>query len=179
MADFECHKRPATQNTGIQSFNWRQWIYIPTISGIRQGALVLWRGATRRIQRQLTYSRTQVFYRVRVQAVVSRDSLYILASTACEPRFSRIAGPNALRSGNTHPVLTANVTLRSAAPSGLGTDGYYWGSQYWADFVVADWVWARSQHRQPSNRATFDGVIQLGGDTQPKIVSNWLDYKTF
>jgi hypothetical protein len=41
------------------------------------------------------------------------------------------------------PVLTANVTLRSAAPIvDLGYDAYYWGGQYFADFVVADWVGA-------------------------------------
>lgn len=43
----------------------------------------------------------------------------------------------------TVPVVTANVTLRSAAPivnSANAYDLYWWGSRYWADAVIADWV---------------------------------------
>jgi spermidine dehydrogenase len=52
------------------------------------------------------------------------------------------------------PVVIANVTLRRAAPLvdlGLGYNQYWWGSKYWADFVVADWV---GPNRLDGNRST-------------------------
>ena len=58
------------------------------------------------------------------------------------------------------PVVMANVTLRRAAPLvdlGLGFNNYWWGSQYWVDFVIADWV--TSQRHDP-NRST---VLTLYG----------------
>jgi hypothetical protein len=58
-------------------------------------------------------------------------------------------------------VVTANVTIRSAAPVvDLGYDAYYWGSQYFADFVVADWV--GPNHTNP-NRQTV--LTFYGGNT--------------
>ena len=52
------------------------------------------------------------------------------------------------------PVLVANVTIRSAAPvEDLGYDAYYWGSQYWADFVIADWVTSNRSNPHPADRA--------------------------
>jgi hypothetical protein len=51
------------------------------------------------------------------------------------------------------PVVIANVTLRRAAPLvdlGLGYNQYWWGSKYWADFVVADWVTSRRFDRDRS-----------------------------
>jgi hypothetical protein len=59
------------------------------------------------------------------------------------------------------PVVTANVTIRSAAPVvDLGYDGYYWGSKYWADFVVADWA---GPNRTNPNRQTV--LTFYGGNT--------------
>ncbi len=59
------------------------------------------------------------------------------------------------------PVVTANVTIRSAAPVvDLGYDAYYWGGQYFADFVIADWVGA---DRLDPNRQTV--LTFYGGNT--------------
>lgn len=60
------------------------------------------------------------------------------------------------------PVVIANVTLRTAAPVvdlGLGYNQYWWGSRYWADFVVSDWVNpARRFDRERSTVLTFYGA---------------------
>jgi hypothetical protein len=64
------------------------------------------------------------------------------------------------------PVVVANVALRSAAPIvDLGYDGYYWGSQYFADFVVADWMSATgpNPNRLNPNRETV--LTFYGGNT--------------
>jgi spermidine dehydrogenase len=56
------------------------------------------------------------------------------------------------------PVVTANVTLRRAAPLidlGLGYQCYWWGSKHWADFVVADWTSARRHNRERPTVLTF------------------------
>jgi hypothetical protein len=58
------------------------------------------------------------------------------------------------------PVMIANVTLESAAPLvdlGLGYNQYYWGSQYWADFVTADWVSDQRYNRDRQTVLTFYG----------------------
>jgi spermidine dehydrogenase len=60
------------------------------------------------------------------------------------------------------PVVIANVTLRRAAPLvdlGLGYNEYWWGSKYWGDFVIADWVnAARRFDRDRSTVLTFYGA---------------------
>jgi hypothetical protein len=58
------------------------------------------------------------------------------------------------------PVVTANVTLRRAAPLvdlGLGYQCYWWGSEHRADFVVADWTSASRHDRKRSTVLTFYG----------------------
>ena len=58
------------------------------------------------------------------------------------------------------PVVCANVTLRNAAPLvdlGLGYNQYWWGSKYWADFVIADWVGPRRLDRNRSTVLSFYG----------------------
>lgn len=59
------------------------------------------------------------------------------------------------------PVVIANVTLKKAAPLvdlGLGYNQYWWGSKYWADFVVADWVTGRRADSERSTVLTFYGA---------------------
>jgi hypothetical protein len=66
---------------------------------------------------------------------------------------------------NTVPVVVANVALRSAAPLaelGLGYSQAWWGSRYWANFSVADWV---TDRRKTSNRPTV--LTFFGGNTAP------------
>jgi hypothetical protein len=63
------------------------------------------------------------------------------------------------------PVLTANVVLRRASSLvdlGLGYNNYWWGSQYWADFVIADWV---TPQRDDPERPTV--LTVYGANTQP------------
>lgn len=66
---------------------------------------------------------------------------------------------------NTVPVVVANVAVRSAAPFvelGLGYNQYWWGSRYWADFVIADWT---TPDRVSADRPTV--LTFLGGNMAP------------
>jgi hypothetical protein len=66
------------------------------------------------------------------------------------------------------PVVTANVTIRSAAPVvDLGYDAYYWGGQYFADFVVADWVGPNRSDPTRTTVLTFYGGNTLSVADQP------------
>jgi phytoene dehydrogenase-like protein len=62
---------------------------------------------------------------------------------------------------NTVPVVIANVAIRSARPLhelGLGYSQAWWGSRYWANFVVADWVTDRREDRDRQTVLTFYGA---------------------
>jgi len=75
------------------------------------------------------------------------------ARTACAQLLSA-SQADAFDQVTLSPVLVANVTIRSAAPvEDLGYDAYYWGSQYWADFVIADWVTSNRSNPHPADRA--------------------------
>jgi spermidine dehydrogenase len=66
---------------------------------------------------------------------------------------------------NTVPVVVANVALRSAAPLlelGLGFSQAWWGSRYWANFSVADWV---TDRRDKADRPTV--LTFYGGNSAP------------
>jgi spermidine dehydrogenase len=66
---------------------------------------------------------------------------------------------------NTVPVVIANVALRSAAPLvelGLGYSQAWWGSRYWANFGVADWI---TDRRNDPDRATV--LTFFGGNRAP------------
>lgn len=63
------------------------------------------------------------------------------------------------------PVVVANVALRSAKPLvdlGLGFNQYWWGSQFWADFTIADWA---GPERLDPNRETV--LTFFGGNLTP------------
>jgi len=166
MADSECHKR---QQRGRKYWEihstWRQWT-IPTNNvRIRQGALVL-RGDTTNSNASVTYFKDGKFYRAAAKAVIFAGQSHT-ARTACEHLLSA-SQANAFDQVTLSPVLTANVTLRSAAPIvDLGYDGYYWGSQYWADFVVADWVGPNRSNANRQTVLTFYGGIQRRSKTNP------------
>jgi len=116
---------------------------------IRQGSLVL-RGDTTNSNASVIYFKDGKFYRATAKTVIFAGQSHT-ARTACEHLLSA-SQANAFEQVTLSPVLTANVTVRSAAPIvDLGYDGYYWGSQYWADFVVADWV---GPNRSNANRQT-------------------------
>jgi spermidine dehydrogenase len=63
---------------------------------------------------------------------------------------------------NTVPVVIANVAVRSAAPFhdlGLGYSWAWWGSRYWANLGVADWIIPerRSDPDRPTVLTFFGG----------------------
>ena len=65
------------------------------------------------------------------------------------------------------PVAVSNVAVRSAAPfvdAGLGYNEYWWGSKYWADFVIADWVTANRRRRDRPTVLTFFGGNTAAAD---------------
>lgn len=79
--------------------------------------------------------------------------------------FGDAARHAAFAAMNTVPVVVANVGLRRAAPLvdlGLGYNQYYWGSRFFADFVIADWT---SPRRTDPDRPTV--LTFLGGNTAP------------
>lgn len=122
---------------------------------IRQGAMVL-RGDTCSSNANVIYFRGGQFHRATAKAVIFAGQSHT-ARTACAQLLST-SQANAFDEVTLSPVVTANVTIRSAAPVvDLGYDGYYWGSQYWADFVVADWVGANRNNPNRQTVLTFYG----------------------
>jgi hypothetical protein len=68
------------------------------------------------------------------------------------------------------PVVIANVALRHAAPLaklGLGYNQYYWGSKYWADFVVADWTTSKRSDPDRPTVLTFYGANEHAPELMP------------
>ena len=99
---------------------------------VRQGAMVL-RADTSTQTASVDYFRHGRFYRAVAQAVILAGQghtahclvEHLIDSTRLDAwlRFKLV------------PVVTANVTLRRAAPIvdlGLGYNNYWWGSTYWA-----------------------------------------------
>jgi spermidine dehydrogenase len=71
---------------------------------------------------------------------------------------------------NTVPVVIANVALRSAAPFhelGLGYSQAWWGSRYWANLVVADWVTERRNEPDRPTVLTFFGGNRAAPEELP------------
>jgi len=132
---------------------------------IRQGAMVL-RGDTSSTNASVVYFLNRQFYRATAKAVIFAGQSHT-ARTACAQLFSA-SQADALDQVTLSPVLTANVTIRSAAPIvDLGYDAYYWGSQYWADFVVADWVGPNRNDATRQTVLTFYGGNTASVEDQP------------
>jgi len=132
---------------------------------VRQGAMVL-RGDTTNTNGSVVYFLNGQFYRATAKAVIFAGQSHT-ARTACEHLLST-SQHDAMDQVTLSPVVTANVTIRSAAPVvDLGYDGYYWGSQYWADFVVADWVGPNRTNPNRQTVLTFYGGNTASVDDQP------------
>ena len=74
---------------------------------------------------------------------------------------------------NTVPVAIANVALRSAKPLhqlGLGYSQAWWGSKYWANFGVADWVTDRRNNPDRPTVLTFFGGNRASPEELPSGV---------
>ena len=132
---------------------------------IRQGAMVL-RGDTNNSSASVIYFSQGQFYQATAKAVIFAGQSHT-ARTACEQLFSA-SQANALDQVTLSPVVTANVTIRRAAPVvDLGYDGYYWGGQYFADFVVADWVGPNRNNPARQTVLTFYGGNTASVEDQP------------
>ena len=118
---------------------------------IRQRAMVV-RGDTTNTNASVVYFSNGQFYRATAKAVIFAGQSHT-ARTACAQLLSA-SQEDAFDQVTLSPALVANVTIRSAAPVvDLGYDAYYWGSQYWADFVIADWVTSNRSNPHPADRA--------------------------
>ncbi len=72
---------------------------------------------------------------------------------------------------NTVPVVIANVALRSAAPLlelNLGYSLAWWGSRYWANLGVADWVTPQRDNPDRPTVLTFFGGNRASPDELPE-----------
>lgn len=132
---------------------------------IRQGAMVL-RGDTNNSSASVIYFSKGQFHQATAKAVIFAGQSHT-ARTACAQLFSA-SQANALDQVTLSPVVTANVTIRTAAPVvDLGYDSYYWGGQYFADFVVADWVGPNRNDPTRETVLTFYGGNTASVEDQP------------
>jgi spermidine dehydrogenase len=132
---------------------------------IRQGAMVV-RGDTSSTNASVIYFSNGQFFQATAKAVIFAGQSHT-ARTACAQLLSS-SQADAFDQVTLSPVLTANVTLRSAAPIvDLGYDAYYWGGQYFADFVVADWVGASRSDPARETVLTFYGGNTASVEDQP------------
>jgi len=132
---------------------------------IRQGAMVL-RGDTTSSSASVVYFLNGQFYRATAKAVIFAGQSHT-ARTACAQLLSA-SQANAFDQVTLSPVVTANVTIRSAAPVvDLGYDAYYWGGQIFADFVIADWVGPNRSNPNRQTVLTFYGGNTLSVADQP------------
>jgi len=132
---------------------------------IRQGAMVV-RGDTSSTNASVIYFSNGQFFQATAKAVIFAGQSHT-ARTACAQLLSS-SQADAFDQVTLSPVLTANVTLRRAAPIvDLGYDAYYWGGQYFADFVVADWVGANRSDPARQTVLTFYGGNTASVEDQP------------
>jgi hypothetical protein len=65
---------------------------------------------------------------------------------------------------NTVPAVTANVAVRNMAPFlelGLGYSAYFWGSEHWSNFIVADWSTDKRLNPNRASVLTFYGAVRV------------------
>jgi len=113
----------------------------------------------------VVYHKGGRFHRAKARAIVlatgSQSAQHLVAHLLDERRRA------AWRRFNTVPVVVANVAVRSAAPfvdAGLGYNEYWWGSKYWADFVIADWATPNRRRRNRPTVLTFFAGNTAGPD---------------
>ncbi len=131
---------------------------------IRQNALVLRGENPTSSTASVVYYSNGNFYRATAKAVIFAGQSHT-ARTACAQLLSSSQAA-AFDQVTLSPVVVANVAINSAAPVvDLGYDGYYWGGQYFADFVVADWMGLTgpNPNRLNPNRQTV--LTFYGGNT--------------
>lgn len=104
-------------------------------------------------QTNVIYPRGGQFHRVRAKAVVvagqSHSARHLVEQLADQKR------KDAWKEFHQVPVVVANVVVKSSTPfmdAGCGYNQYWWGSKYWADFVMADWA---TPNRKKKDRPTL------------------------
>ncbi len=135
---------------------------------LRQNAIVL-RADTSSNNASVVYFRNGQFYRVTGKAVIIA-SQYHSAHRIVEHLINQTT-LNAWLQFRVVPVVTANVTLRTASALtrlGLGYNNYWWGSDYWADFAIADWVTPNRNNPNRSTVLTFYGGNLAEPDEMPE-----------
>jgi hypothetical protein len=134
---------------------------------LRQTAMVL-RADTGPHGAGVIYFRDGRFWRARARAVVLAGQGYTAHHVV-----SHLLTPERLAAWESitlAPGLTANVTLRRAAPLvdlGLGFNQYWWGSRTWADFLVADWITPRRFDRERPMVLTFYSANERPPEEMP------------
>jgi spermidine dehydrogenase len=110
------------------------------------------------------YCKDGKFYRCRARSVVlagqAHTAQHVVEHLLDAPR------KKAWTETKMVPVIVANVAIKSAAPlvdAGFGYNQYWWGSKYWADFVIADW--AMPELRKKRDRPTV--LTFFGGNWAP------------
>ncbi len=140
---------------------------------LRQGAMAV-RADTSDKNAQVVYLHNGTFYRATAQSVILAGQ----AHTARHLVSHLLQGSkqlDALGAFIQVPVVVANVALKNAKALvnlQLGYDEYFWGSKYWADFVIADWVLPQ---RSDPNRQTV--LTFYGGNTAPPAQMGLERYK--
>ena len=125
---------------------------------IRQDSVVV-----RADEDSVVYHHGGGFHRAKGRAIVlaggSHTSQHLVAHLSDDARR------NAWHTWHTVPVIVANVAVRTAAPfvdAGCGYNQYWWGSGYWADFIIADWATPDRGRRDRPTVLTFFGGNAAG-----------------
>ncbi|MET0556991.1 MAG: FAD-dependent oxidoreductase [Vicinamibacteria bacterium] len=128
---------------------------------IRQQAMVV-RADTTSSGAKVVYFKDGKFYRSSAGAVIMAGQ-YHTAHRVVEHLLTP-AKLNAFLTFTLAPVPIANVTLKRARPLvdlGLGYNQYWWGSKFWADFTVADWIGPNRLDPNRKTVLTFYGANEL------------------
>jgi hypothetical protein len=133
---------------------------------VRQNAMVV-RADTSSSGAKVTYFKDGKFYRASAGAVIMAGQ-YHTAHRVVEHLLTP-AKLNAFLNFTLASVPIANVTLKKARPLvdlGLGYNQYWWGSKFWADFVVADWAGPNRHDPDRKTVLTFYGGNELPPEEQ-------------
>ena len=125
---------------------------------IRQDSVVV-----RADEDSVVYYHDGKFRRAKGQAIVLAGGSH--TSQHLVTHLSDDARRGAWRTWYTVPVVVANVAVRTAAPffdAGCGYNQYWWGSEYWGDFIIADWATANRVRRGRATVLTFFGANTAG-----------------
>lgn len=149
---------------------------------VRQDTMVL-RADTDEKSANVIYFRNGKFLRASAKAVILAGQGYTAHRIAGHIMSSQAR--EAWEDFSFIPVVIANVTLKSAAPLidlGLGYNQYYWGSTYWASFVVADWVKPSGLNRNRPTVLTFYCANEMPPEEMHKervklLTTPFLDYE--